>query len=89
MLPVQHHPIIFTGSQMFLTAEKKLICTIDKCVVAPIALVAAYYVYNMSYPLGLNTFYALLEYVILDKKPKKMATCFLHFITYSSNTCNQ
>ena len=81
--------IIFNGSQMFMAAEKNLICTLDQCVAAPIALLAAYYVYNMSYPLGLNTFYAFLEYVLLDKKPKKMATCFSHFITYSSNICNQ
>ena len=70
---------------MFLVAEKKLICAIDTLTEAPIALLAAYYVYNMSYPLGLNTFYTFLEYVILDNKPKKMTTCFSHFITYSSN----
>ena len=53
---------------MFLVAEKKIICTIVKFVEAPIALLAAYYVYNMSYPLGLHTFYIYLEYIILDKK---------------------
>ena len=70
---------------MFLVAEKKLICIIDKHTEAPTVLLAAYYVYNMSYPIGLNTFYSFLEHVLLDKKPKKMATCFAHFITYSSN----
>ena len=82
------HPapsLILTGSQIFLVAEKKIVCTIDKFVEAPIALLAAYYVYNMSYPLGLHTFYTYLEYVILDKKPKKMTACLSHFITYCAN----
>jgi len=82
------HPapsIILAGNQMFLVAEKKLICIVDRLTEAPLVLLAAYYAYNMSYPIGLNTFYTFLEYVVLDKKPKKMTACFSHFITHSSS----
>ena len=77
--------IILSGNQMFLAAEKRIICYIDKIVEAPVALLASYYVYNMSYPLGLQTFYTYLEYIILDNKPKKTTASLSHFITYSAN----
>ena len=77
--------VILSGNQMFLVAEKKIICNVDKIVEAPIVLLASYYVYNMSYPVGLQTFYTYLEYVILGNKPKKTTANLSHFITYSAN----
>ena len=52
----------------------------------PVGLQTFYYVYNMSYPVGLQTFYTYLEYVILGNKPKKTTANLSRFITYSANT---
>ena len=61
-------------NETFLVVEKKIIYKV-KPILCPLLLLAAYYSYNMSYPIGLKTFYIFLEYVILDIKPKKWPVC--------------
>ena len=56
-----------------------------KCtpVEVPVYLLAAYYVYNMQYPEGLESFYMFLEHIVLEKAPpKKLPANLAHFITY-------
>lgn len=67
---------------MGVAAERAMLM---KCkpVEAPLYLLAAYYAYNIKYPEGLENFYMLLEYIVLEKSPpKKMPANLAHFITY-------
>lgn len=70
--------------ETFIVAETQLVCKV-KPHEAPLALLAAFYCYNMSYPKGLETFYMFLDYIILDKRPKKMSSTLTHFITVVSS----
>ena len=44
-------------------------------------LIAAYYVFNISYPKGLETFFYFFEHIILDKKPKKVPSTMNQFLS--------
>ena len=68
-------------NESFLVVEKKVICKMNP-ILCPLMLLAGYYCYNMSYPTGLKTLFAFLEYVILDIKPKKMPSVLAQFTTY-------
>ena len=56
---------------MFLVIEKKL-CKVPFCE-APLALLCAFYVFNLHYTDGCTNFYTLFEVLFLGKKvpPKK------------------
>ena len=67
--------------EIYLVAEKSVICKVKHIQEAPLVLLSAFYSYNMFYPKGTENFYAFLEYIILDKKPTKMTANLSHFIT--------
>lgn len=85
-------PCILVSGQLnkvketYLVVEKKQICQVKPSILSPLLLLAAFYCYNMSYPTGLKSLYAFLEYVILDMKPQKMSSVLAQFTTYLSAT---
>ena len=44
-----------------------------------LALLAAHYVFNVCYPVGVESVYTFLEYVFLNKRPVKQGVVFNRF----------
>ena len=53
--------------EVFLVCEQQVITKVTG-IEAPMALLAAYYSYNMSYPKGTNSFFTFLEIKLCDLK---------------------
>lgn len=47
----------------------------------PLALMAAYFVFNICYPKGCNNFYSFLEVVVLGYSPEKASPTVKYFLT--------
>ena len=62
--------LIRESGQIFLAVDKVPIMELHSSE-APLALLAAHYVFNICYPVGLESVYAFLEYIFMDKKPVK------------------
>ena len=73
-------------SQAFLVIDG---CVIDEITVVqtvPLILVASYYVFNICYPKGLNSFYSVLEAILLDSPLDNASPTVKHM--YASILCN-
>ena len=57
--------------EIFLICEQTIITQVTG-LEAPIALLAAYYAFNMQYPKGLQSFCTLLEVMLCGVKPGKV-----------------
>ena len=55
-------------AEAFLVIENQVICKIP-AVYCPLYLLAAYYVFNMSYPKGFLSMFIFLEKLLLSKHP--------------------
>ena len=73
----KYHPSLiikeFPGEKIkvFLVCEQVIISAITG-MESPLALLAAYYSFNMHYPKGLNSFFTLLEVKLLRITPCKV-----------------
>ena len=73
----QSHPFLIVKEmpgekvEVFLVCEQVIISEIAG-IEAPLALLAAYYSYNMQYPRGLSSFFTLLEVKLCGIKPHKV-----------------
>ena len=63
--------IIWNGETAFLVVEKEVICTLPANE-APVALLAAYYNFDIAYPKGCRQLMTSLEILLLNKMPKKV-----------------
>lgn len=79
-LPVPQPLIVVRGcmeqpADTFLAVDRLILCKI-KVAHAPLALLAAFYVYNIHYTPGYSNFFQLLECYFLDAKmPKRSRIC--------------
>ena len=68
----------------FLVIEKKTICGIPDTDLL-LALLAAFYTFNMHYPEGCNNIYSLFEAALLGKKHPVQKTCLAADLATLSN----
>ena len=71
---LQLQPLILfnTVDPAVLVVEKQIICSIPKPGYIPIALLAAYYVFDIEYIEGSHNMFTALEIMLLDKVPAKV-----------------
>ena len=71
---LQLHPVVLynTVDPAVLIVEKQIICSVPKPENIPIALLAAYYIFDIEYVRGSNNVYTKVEILLLDKVPEKM-----------------
>jgi len=68
------------GQQIFLAVDKVPIMELVSSEV-PLALLASHYVFNICYPVGLESVYTFLEYIYMDRKPVKQGVVFNRFFS--------
>lgn len=47
----------------------------------PLALLAAHFVFNIQYPVGLESLFTFLEFIYLNRKPFKQGVVFNRFFS--------
>ena len=90
-LPVPQPVIVVRGSMehpvdAFLAADRMILCKIE-AVNSPLALLAAFYVFNVHYTPGYANFFQALECYFLDTTiPKRARICdFMSEISHITN----
>ncbi len=73
--------IVLKGTEAYLVTDGQVICEVDVNQI-PLVLMAAFYVFNICYPVGCKNFYSLLEVIVLGNSLKKVTPCVKHM--YSS-----
>lgn len=63
--------VLWNGTTALLVVEEEIVTTCPKEEI-PIALLAAYFNFNISYPKGSSHFYSILEILLLDRVPVKV-----------------
>ena len=81
VVAVQDHSDV---KDAFLVIEKKIICKIPHTDL-PLALLAAFYVFNMHYPEGCNNIYSFFEAALMGKKHPGRKTCLAAVLATLSN----
>lgn len=63
--------ILFNGITCFLVVEKEVICSLPAAE-APVALLGAYYNFDIEYPKACKLAGIILEIMLFDKIPRKV-----------------
>lgn len=82
LLPKQATPcLLLRGKrQMFLAIDKVPVMEVD-VTEGPLALLAAHYVFNIRYPVGLESVYTFLEFLFMNRTPTKQGIVFNRFFS--------
>ena len=67
-------------SQAFLVIDCLVVCEISNIDNAPLALLSAFFVFNISYPRGLNNVYTFLEHALLSLQHKHVTPTVGQFL---------
>lgn len=65
----------------FLVVEKTFLAKIPSIMDVPLILLAAFYIFDMQYTIGLTNLYTFLEYYLLGKKIPKGKTRIAHLVS--------
>lgn len=65
--------------QSFLITDRRVVCEVDIKDV-PLALMSAFFVYNICYTKGCDNVYAFLEHSVLGLSHKKLSPSVDHFL---------
>ena len=70
---------------MYLVVDRKLICSVPTTRDMPMALMSAFFVYDVHYPKGFGNVFQFLEGLLFGIKPKKqLAACVTHLMSVVS-----
>ena len=79
--------ILLTGCkeqwQAFLVIDKSIVCEAPISVI-PFIIISAFYTFNVQYPIGCQTAYSFLEYIVFGSSVK-LPTSVKHFIASLQN----
>lgn len=81
-LPDDNTPCILVreNGQVFLTVDKVPIMEVTSSE-APLTLLAAHYVFNICYPVGIESVYTFLEFIYMNRKPVRQGVVFNRFFS--------
>ncbi len=74
--------IIVKEEEAYLVTDRQVICKIELNHHIPLVLMAAFYIFNICYPIGCKNLYSLLEVLVLGNSMTKTTPCVKHM--YSS-----
>ena len=72
--------LIRESGQIFLAVDKVPIMELVSSE-APLALLASQYIFNICYPVGLESVNTFLEYIYMDRKPVQQGVVFNRFFS--------
>lgn len=67
--------------QCFLVTDKMIIFEVKKLELIPVVLLAAYFGYNIEYPVGCRNFYSFLEVYFLKSASTKVPLTVKHMLS--------
>ena len=88
-VPCPQPCLLVKGEQMkelYLVIEKTVICKVPASA-APLALLSAYYCFNLHYTLGCNNLYSFFEVVFLGRKRPAKKTQLAYVLAQLSADC--